>query len=61
MSEWKPIETAPKDETRIILRRPPNYGERYAICYYSKFLSGWTPIQSNSTFYGATKWTEIPE
>jgi len=61
MSTWKPIETAPRDGTRIIVRRDIDYAERHAICWWSNVYKWWCPVWGSGVFAGATEWMEIPQ
>jgi len=67
MSEWQPIETAPKDGTQVDLwccsGSDLRYGERYVDAeflggkwkYYSDCYEGWVTIS-----YTPTHWMPLP-
>jgi hypothetical protein len=75
MSEWQPIETAPKDGTPILIWQPdrdpkPNDGycddHRYAIGYWRLAHPGWTINATpwgnrNSASVNPTHWMPLPE
>ena len=62
MSEWKPIETAPKDGTLIIVFRPRgNEHIPHVSCdYWRKFESGPSWALSNR-YYPPTYWQPLPD
>jgi len=60
MSEWQPIETAPRDGTRIILFRP-NWVESMAIGFYYASYEQWTVIYAGVEFCDVTHWMPLPE
>lgn len=57
--EWKPIATAPKDETRVILFRD-GWEENMAICTYMKSINEWIAV-GGCVFNGPTYWMPLPE
>lgn len=57
---WKNIESAPKDGTRVIVRRK-NWVEDVAVCYFSRDFDCWIPVFSLNEFFDAEEWMEIPE
>jgi hypothetical protein len=68
---WQPIETAPKDETVIILgRRMHDFGFIRGYGYFEgkpgSFLSGWIttgfdPVMSNLGLAAPTHWMPLPK
>lgn len=65
----KPISTAPKDETYILLFGPSGYMGTPLRCEVCKYASVYRPLQPWVTFAGdsfedggepATHWTELP-
>lgn len=65
MSEWQPIETAPKDERRVVLFNPHESGHwQFQIGAFWEELGGWqydgaTPSYSNA--YQPTHWMPLPD
>ena len=55
---WQPIETAPKDETRIILWRE-GWQEANAVGFWSESDKSWNAVGS-TYFVGATHWMPLP-
>jgi len=61
MSEWKPIETAPKDgETRVLLGRT-GFAEQQAVAWWSAISEAWVTVIGGHTFYEATHWMPLPQ
>ena len=65
MTEWQPIETAPKDDTVVDLwakRWDPEtdsfHGERFPNCSWKKTINYWKGL---SPTYRATHWMPLPE
>ena len=75
MSEWKPIETAPRDGTWILLAAPP---EKYERDTWQMYVATWGRLSYNrepqwtyganglehsfrNGVYGATNWMPLPE
>jgi hypothetical protein len=56
--EWQPIETAPKDGTRILLFRQ-DYEETIAVCYYSENWNFWKIVLGNF-WANPTHWMPLP-
>ena len=68
MSEWQPIETAPKDRSRILLGRFVDHCEEGRNGYIStdywrtKEIDGWDGFGAfNSTYWPATHWMPLPK
>ena len=69
MSEWQPIETAPKDGTWVLLYSPDNEPS-VATCCWESLNYNWAPqwvwgskqrADFRGGFYGATHWMPLPE
>jgi hypothetical protein len=64
MSEWKQIETAPKDGTRILVCRYPYNGKPPVnIAYWSRGISQtpqWWIAGKVRLRYEPTMWMEVP-
>jgi hypothetical protein len=60
MTEWQPIETAPKDGTKIIVYRPnAEYQPIVGVDYWSKELGN---VWANSNEHRQpTHWMPLPE
>jgi len=58
MTDWQPIETAPRDGTRILVFRE-DWVEDIAVCYWLRELGEFIPIQG-TVFIGATHWMPTP-
>ena len=56
--KWLPMETAPKDETEILLHVNGDIG----VCYWrdDKVMTGWTWGMGNA-FNNPTHWIPLPE
>lgn len=54
--EWFPIETAPKDGTRVLLYRE-GWGESMAVCWWDKSDDTWSVVGAFGTFLGATHYS----
>lgn len=71
MAEWKPIETALKDGTRIDIwgypkDQPNQKGGRVVDIFWSNSLNGWSYYDVKDDMFGLIKcepkfWVEIPE
>ncbi len=66
MSEWQPIETAPRDGTVILVAlRPPKYKYRttWGAVRQVKWLDGFWKQSNSVTFHPhePTDWTPLPE
>lgn len=74
MSEWKPIETAPRDGTAILVRwadecqryltKWPGMLDRYSVAVFAEHdrQSWWTPTDAVSKHVlPATHWMPLPE
>lgn len=67
MTDWKPIETAPRDGTHCLLCLPFDVGP-LIVGYYRYWSSplvpeGWTSYPDNRPIpdrYAPTHWTELP-
>lgn len=62
MNEWMPIETAPKDGTRVLLYRG-GFAESMAVAWFScmEFNDDcWIPM-NGSVFPEPTHWMPLPE
>ena len=57
--EWQPIETAPKDGTRVLLARR-DWLESMALGFWSDDLGEWKSV-IGASFLGATHWAPLPE
>lgn len=57
MVDLKPIESAPKDGTRVLVYRE-GCSESHVIAWYSKTYESWVSVLG-SCFEGATHWVEI--
>ena len=57
MSEWQPIETAPKDGTRVVLFQPKNDGKGYIAC--ASWDSYWQWVERGADY--ATELTGVGE
>lgn len=55
---WQPIETAPKDGTRVLLYRA-EYAESMAIGYYDSEWACWNAIGGFE--FSASHWMPLPE
>jgi len=53
---WRPIETAPLDETEIIICSKTDIG----ICYFSYAMKSWT-VGWGKAFLNPTHWMPLPE
>ncbi len=58
MSEWQPIETAPKDGKRILTFRYLGDGYKVRVAYYTKGV--WRNAQGHNPL-NATHWMPLPE
>lgn len=56
---WMPIETAPRDGTRILMFRY-GWAESMAVGYWDSTWSAFCPV-GGSFFQGATHWMPLPE
>lgn len=73
MSDWQPIETAPKDGTRVLLFINRTYGEKFILGHWddNKYSKNPRPYWTNDSqsAYGIvvtrenqpTHWIKIPE
>jgi len=63
MSEWKPISSAPKDGTVVLLHAPSRPTWNVVSAYWRKDwrVPGWDTISKHQTFQGATHWMHLPE
>lgn len=69
MSEWQPIETAPKDGTNLLLYLPESEKRPIVVGYYSIPLghedeSYWFEVEGDGGFMidvPATHWMPLPE
>lgn len=61
MSEWQPIETAPKDGTRILAIAPPD-GHQIVAWGQSKRRANWRiNFETGPAWWGApTHWIPLP-
>lgn len=60
-SPWRPISTAPKDGTRILICRPPQWEPRQIIVSWGEIVGGfgWIPWgSSDADFLG---WMPLPD
>lgn len=55
---WRPIETAPRDGTRILAYRS-GFAELLAIIFWSSDFDIWTPVHGNS-WLSPTHWMSLP-
>ena len=60
---WKPIETAPKDGTRILIYDPEDWSEDEPPTIYVCFWKGyWCEAEGEQyTLFKPTHWMELPE
>jgi hypothetical protein len=59
VSEWKPIETAPKDGTWVLLARGGITGR--IACLWDKDYAGWMNVRAGYEFRAPTHWMPLPE
>ena len=63
--EWQPIETAPKDGTRIIVNDPKrttkSYKTKVLVVFWHKEKNEWVSTMSNDWFFKPTHWVNLPE
>jgi hypothetical protein len=59
-SAWQPIETAPKDGTRIIVYRT-GYAEAGCIGFWSNDYDEWRIAGAGNCFLNATHWAPLPQ
>lgn len=60
MSEWRPIETAPKDSSEILVCG----GYRHAVAYWDEDDEAWVSDyrgKGNGAYVEATHWMPLPE
>lgn len=57
--DWQPIETAPKDGTRILLHPPQFVADVAAVGYWSKF-GCWADRQAVDPTWSPTHWMPMP-
>ena len=55
---WQPIETAPRDGTRILAWRP-NWKESQAVVYWNSDFQDWETCLG-TVFHDCTKWMPLP-
>lgn len=61
MSEWQPIETAPKDGTRVLLFRR-GWAESVSVGWWGGLWETWNVAGGiTSEFVHPTHWMPIPE
>lgn len=69
MSEWQPIETAPKDRTRILVLAAKSYSKSTSHMAMRMEVDFWHNTKSdgyngyghfNGEFYPATHWMPLP-
>lgn len=58
MSDWQPIETAPRDGTRVLVYRQ-GYADPQSVAYWSRDWCEWT-VPGGSCIYGVTDWQPLP-
>lgn len=56
---WKPIETAPRDGTRILVYRE-GYAEPVAVCWWSKAFGDWLSVPG-AYAWRPDKWRPLPQ
>ena len=56
---WQPIETAPRDGTRVILCRP-NHAESMAVGWYSSDFGHWSLVYG-TLWEDPESWHPLPE
>lgn len=59
-AQWQPIETAPRDKTRIALLRVDGNSRRYGTGWYMP-LTGWQGWYSDNYHEPPTHWFPLPE
>lgn len=57
--EWRPIESAPKDGTRVLLYRDL-WMESMGVCFWDGVQCEWRPV-NGSCFPGSSHWMPLPE
>jgi len=57
--KWQPIDTVPKDGTRVILHRS-GFVEGMTIGFYSKIVKGLIVVGNSIVFSGADSWMPLP-
>ena len=60
MTDWQPIETAPRDGNRVLLYRE-GWREHTAVGWWSRTEKRWYTVPGTWPFNGATHWTLLPE
>jgi hypothetical protein len=64
VSDWQPIETAPKDGTEILAYSPRDYAGIFKTAWRPTDCPGWGSIDSCCAYYvdmEATHWMPLPE
>ena len=56
---WAPIDTAPRNGTRVLLYRA-GFAEDVAVCWWSEGVDEWEAVCGNS-FPEPTHWMALPE
>ncbi len=56
---WQPIETSPRDGTRILAYRP-NWNESQAVVFWNLDFADWE-ICYDTVFHDFTHWMPLPE
>lgn len=60
--EWRPIDTAPKDVTVVLLYRYRRGSLSWSICYWDAEQCDWVKYDSpDSSFTDPTHWMPLPE
>jgi hypothetical protein len=59
MSNWQPIETAPKDGTRVVLYLP-EFAEEYRIAFWARSWGEWQTIPGLYSCRSASHWMPLP-
>jgi hypothetical protein len=62
MTEWHPIETAPKDATPFLACtvRGPNTSHGHFIAWWGNEALGFMEISTEKSHFGATHWMPLP-
>lgn len=56
--KWQPIETAPKDDERVLLYS--GYGGAQAVCRWSDHFGQWMVCAGGTVFQDPNHWMPLP-